>query len=335
MPDSASSHDDPDGEQAGRPPWAGPTPLVAIVGPTGVGKTAVATIVAERLGGEIVSADSMQIYRGLDIGTAKPTPEDRKRAPFHLIDIVSPGERYTVQQFQRDAEAAISDIARRGRLPILCGGTGLYVDAVVDHYVFPPEAEDTGLRARLEDEAAREGPAKLHARLAALDSEAAARIHPNNVRRVIRALEICLVSGRPLRDSQTVDANPPMQYTATLYGLRLDSGRLYHRIERRFDEMLAAGLMAEVRELVRQGHGPDAQFMQALGYRHLAAYVLGTLPEADAVRLAKRDTRRYAKRQYTWFRRDRRIRWLDLDEVGGPEGAADLICTAHRRGAPS
>ncbi|MFQ6096408.1 MAG: tRNA (adenosine(37)-N6)-dimethylallyltransferase MiaA [Armatimonadota bacterium] len=313
----------------------GAVPIIAIVGPTGVGKTDTAMAVASRIDGEIVSADSMQIYRGMDIGTAKPSPDDRRRVRFHLIDVVEPGERYTVAQFQRDAEAAIADIVGRGKTPILCGGSGLYVRAVVDHYAFPPESPDLALREELCAEAEREGPARLHARLAELDPVAAAHIHPHNVKRVIRALEICLVEGQPVQQAQKVDAHPLMPYNAAFYGLTIARRRLYERIEKRFDEMLAAGLVAEVRGLLASGCRPGSQSLQALGYKHIVAYVRGRLTYAEAVRLAKRDTRRYARRQYTWFRRDRRIQWLDLDEVGGPEGAADLICEAHPPGAPS
>jgi len=311
----------------------GAIPLLTIVGPTAVGKTAVAIEVARRLDGEIVSADAMQVYIGLDIGTAKPTAEERQQARFHLIDCVDPTEPYTVQQYQRDAEAAIADIHSRGKLPILCGGTGLYVSAVVDHYLFPPGGKGTGLRASLEGEAERLGPEALHQRLAVVDPAAAARIHPRNVRRVIRALEACSLSGRPLSELQTVDVVPRLRYNHHAFGLTMPRQVLYARISERFERMVAAGLVQEVERLVERGVSPNCQALQALGYRHVAAAWQGLLTVEEALRLAQRDTRRYAKRQYTWFRRDRRVCWVDVHRLGGPGAAAQWVCDGYLRAA--
>ncbi|MFQ6131237.1 MAG: tRNA (adenosine(37)-N6)-dimethylallyltransferase MiaA [Armatimonadota bacterium] len=304
-------------------------PLLVIVGPTAVGKTAVAIEVARRLGGEIVSADSMQIYLGLDVGTAKPTAEERRRARFHLIDCADPAQPYSVQQYQRDAEAAIADIHARGKLPILCGGTGLYVSAVVDHYVFPPGGEDSGLRESLQAEAERLGPEALHQRLAQVDPAAAAKIHPHNVKRVIRALEAYSVSGRPISELQAVDAAPRLRYNDRPFGLTMPRELLYARIEQRFARMVEEGLVAEVERLLAQGLSPECQALQALGYRHLAAALRGRGTVAEALRLAERDTRRYAKRQYTWFRRDQRVQWVDVHKLGGLEAVGRWICDGY------
>lgn len=310
-------------------------PLLGIVGPTAVGKTAVAIEVARRLEGEIVSADSMQVYLGLDIGTAKPTPEEQQRARFHLIGFVDPAQRFTVHEYQRHAQAAIADINGRGKLPILCGGTGLYVSAVVNRYVFPPGGEDSGLRESLQTEAERVGPGAMHERLVEVDPVAASRIHPRNVRRVIRALEAHALSGRPISELQAVDGAPGVRYNYHPFGLTMGRELLYARIGERFKRMVAAGLVGEVERLLEQGLSPDCQALQALGYRHIAAALREGLPTEGALRLAERDTRRYAKRQYTWFRRDGRVRWVDVNKLGGPRAAAERICDEYLQAASS
>jgi tRNA dimethylallyltransferase len=292
-------------------------PLAVLCGPTAVGKTSLAVALAQRLDAEIVCADSRTVYRGMDIGTAKPTAAQRAAVPHHLLDVADPEETFTVAQFQRLAREAIAAIRQRGRLPLLVGGTGLYIRAVVDDLGLPAVPPDPVLRARLEADARAAGPAALHARLQALDPVAASRIHPHNVRRVIRALEVCLATGRPISSQQR--RGPPA--AAVIVGLWRARPDLYRRIDARVDEQLSAGLLEETRRLLQRGVPLQAPAMQGLGYKELAGYLLGRYDYAEAVRRLKRHTRRYAKRQLTWFRRDARIRWVDAT---GREPAALL-----------
>jgi tRNA dimethylallyltransferase len=286
--------------------------LIALVGPTAAGKTALALALAERLrervACEVVSADSRQIYRGMDIATAKPTAAERARLPHHLLDVVWPDESYTLAQYQRDATAAIAAIHVRGRLPLLVGGTGLYVRAVVDGLAIPTVAPDPKLRAALEAEAAAQGAAALHARLAALDPLAAARIAPTNVRRVVRALEVCLVTGQPFSAQQGARPTP---YHTLLLGLNMERATLYGRADARIEAMLAAGLVEETRGLVARGYGWELPAMSSLGYREVGAYLRGEATLADAVARFTLATHAYIRRQLTWFRPDTRIIWLD------------------------
>jgi tRNA dimethylallyltransferase len=293
--------------------------LLAIVGPTATGKTGVAVEVAKRLGGEIVSADSMLIYRYMDIGTAKPTAGERQGIPHHMIDVVNPDETYSVALYQEQAERCIKEIASRGKLPLLVGGTGLYVRAVLERYNFPPAGYDPELRRRLNEEAEICGVREMHRRLAAVDPEAAEKIHPHNLKRVIRALEIYYLTGCPSSRRKRRKEGPG--YHVAVFGLFLDRPLLYRRIEERVDKMLAAGLVEEVRQLLARGYGPELVSMQGLGYKEIAQYLLGRVTLDEAVRLLKRNTRRFAKRQLTWFGRDPRIRWID---VGGFQEKKDL-----------
>lgn len=283
-----------------------PLPLLVIAGPTASGKTAAAVEVAAQLPAEIISADSMQIYRDLDIGTAKPTAEERARAIFHLVDIVPPEANYTVADFQRDAEAAIAEVWGRGKLPILCGGTGLYVRAVLGGLSFPPgaEPETTALRERLTAEAEALGATALHARLRRLDPVTAARLPVGDTRRVIRALEVCEHTGRPFSEVARVDEERKLLYNASTFVLTCPRELLYERIERRVDEMMAAGWLAEVAGLRARGLGWQHQCLQAIGYRHLFALLEQGQDMTETVATIKRDTRRFAKRQLTWFRRE-------------------------------
>jgi tRNA dimethylallyltransferase len=284
--------------------------LFVIVGPTAVGKTALAVELARRLDGEIVSADSRQIYRGMDIGTAKPTRQEQALAPHHLIDIVAPDEPYTLAQFQADAYAAIDGILARGKLPLLVGGTGLYVRAVVEGLRIPRVPPNPELRAQL---ATQDGLA-LYERLRELDPEAAARIDPRNVRRTIRALEVCLTTGQ--RFSELGRASPP-PYRITQIGLTLSRPELYARIDARVDRMMADGLVSEVESLVAQGFGWNLPSMSGLGYREMGTYLRGEVSLNEAVANIKRDTRDFVRRQYAWFRlKDERIRWFDVTEGG-------------------
>lgn len=283
-------------------------PLIAIVGPTAVGKSALALRLAQEFRGEIVSADSRQIYRGMDIGTAKPNAAERQRVPHHLIDLVNPNVTFTLAEYQRLAYAVIAQIHARGNVPFLVGGTGLYVRAVLEGLTIPRVAPNPARRQELECQDA----ATLYARLRQLDPRAAARIDPRNKRRVIRALEVCEAAGAPISALQQTRAP---NYRILRIGLTMPREQLYARIHARVEQMLAAGLIEEVRALLARGYAPTLPAMSGLGYRHIAAYLNGTLTRAEALRLLQRDTRRFARHQYSWFRLDdARIRWHNLAE---------------------
>jgi tRNA dimethylallyltransferase len=284
-------------------------PVLAIVGPTGVGKTALAVALAGDWPIEAVSVDSRQVYRRMDIGTGKPTPAERRRLPHHLLDVVEPDERYDAARFARDAARAIADIRARGRWPVLVGGTGLYLRALL-RGLSPLPPADLALRRELRAQAAAEGPGALHRRLAELDREAAARLHPRDVVRVSRALEIVLLTGAPLALARQAPRTAPPPYRPLLVGLTMARDPLFARLDARVEGMLAAGLLGEVESLLAAGFSPTLPAMQSIGYRHLAAVVAGTTPLAQAVRTMKRDTRRYAKRQWTWFSRGESPYWV-------------------------
>jgi len=278
----------------------GPIKLTAIVGPTAVGKTALAVAMAARVGGEIVSADSRQVYRQMDIGTAKPTAAERAAAPHHLIDIVDPDEEFSLATYQELALAAIDDIAARGRVPLLVGGTGQYLAALLEGWQIPRVPPQPELRAALEREAAERGAEALHARLAAVDPVAAARIPPANLRRVIRALEVHAVTGRPISDQQT--RVPPPFAVRTIW-LTRPRDELYARADARVDAMVAAGLADEVAGLLRRGYGWELPAMSSLGYAQLRPYLEGAASLADCVERLKFDTHAFIRRQGAWFRR--------------------------------
>lgn len=281
-------------------------PLIAILGPTAVGKSALALNLAREFRGEIVSADSRQVYRGMDIGTAKPSADERRAVPHHLLDVVDPDEEFTLAQYQARAYAAIAEIHARGHIPFLVGGSGLYVRAVLEGLAIPRVAPNRARRAELQ----RQAPAALYARLQQLDPRAAAQIDPHNTRRVIRALEVCERAGKPISALQTLAAP---NYRILRIGLTLPRQELYRRINIRVDAMLAAGLVDEVRALLVRGYAPDLPAMSGLGYRHIAAYLRGKTSYEEAVRVLKRDTRRFVHHQYSWFRLDdARICWFDL-----------------------
>lgn len=287
--------------------------VVAIVGPTAAGKTALAEEVARRLGGEVVSADSMQVYRGMDIGTSKPTAGDRQ-VPYHLLDVVDPGTPFSAALYQTLAREAIDDIADRGCLPVVCGGTGLYVRAALDDMRFPAGDHATPERERLEALALEIGPAAMHDRLFAEDPESAALIHPNNVRRTVRALEMAGEGISYAQQTAGFAARAP--YYATAYiALDMDRARLYERIDARVDSMIAAGLVDEVRALLDAGFREALTARQAIGYKELVPVVEHDASLASAVSAVKQATRRYAKRQLTWFRADPRLHWMDADAL--------------------
>ena len=278
------------------------TRVAAILGPTAVGKTELSLEIAEELGAEIVSVDSMQVYRGMDIGTAKPDAEIRARVPHHLLDVFEPAHEVTVSEYQALARSAIEDISTRGRLPLLVGGSGLYYRAVVDELSFPPRQEE--VRQRLEDEADEIGAEALHERLAELDPKAASKIEPGNVRRTVRALEVIEVTGRPFSENVTWETYESI-YELTAVGLTRPRDDLYLRIEQRVDQMLAAGLVDEVQRVAAGGMSRTAR--QALGYRQVLE-----LDEDDVRKEIVRATKRFARRQESWFKADPRVQWIDI-----------------------
>jgi len=284
--------------------------LIAIVGPTAVGKTAVSLRLAEQLRGEIVSADSRLFYRGLDVGTAKPSAAERLLVPHHLIDICAPDETLSLGQYQRRAFAAIDDVLARGRLPLLVGGTGQYVTAVIEGWGIPEVAPRPRLRRQLQNL----GGDELARWLRQLDATAAERIDPRNVRRVVRALEVVLVTGRPISELQRRQVPP---YDMLIVGLTRKRESLYARIDQRVDEMMASGLLEEVRSLAAQGYGRSLPSMSGLGYHQLLAFLDGESSLEGAVERIKFETHRFARQQHTWFRTDdTRIRWFDMEQDG-------------------
>jgi tRNA dimethylallyltransferase len=304
------------------------TPLIVIVGPTGVGKTTLAIQLAQALDGEIVSADSRQIYRGMDIGTAKPTPDERAGVPHYLIDILDPDDGFSLAEFQERAYAAIDDVVRRGRLPFLVGGTGQYVRAVVEGWVIPRVPPDPRLRAQLYADVERDGAQALYDRLLSLDPDASELIDRRNVRRVVRALEVCLKTGHPF---STQRGKTPPPYAILRIGLTMEREALYGRIDDRIDNMIAAGLVDEVRDLLAQGYGWGLPSMSSLGYVQLKGVFEGTSSLEEAVALIKKETRRFIRHQYNWFRpTDARIHWLDAAQ--DPYPAALELVQAHCRG---
>lgn len=312
------------GEQGGaahRPLATRHLPLLVLVGPTAVGKTALSLQLAQQFAGEIISADSRLFYRGLDIGTAKPSAAERALVPHHLIDICEPDETLTLGEYQRLAYATINEVLERGRLPILVGGTGQYVMAVVEGWGIPEVAPQPRLRERLaelgEEEAARW--------LQRLDPQAAENIDPRNVRRVIRALEVTLVTGRPISELQR---KTPPPYDIQIIGLTRGRESLYERIDRRVEQMMADGLLAEVQALRVASYGRSLPSMSGLGYRQLYAYLEGETTLAAAVERIKFETHRFARQQATWFRQDdSRITWFNLDDLANP--AHEIISFVH------
>jgi tRNA dimethylallyltransferase len=282
------------------------TEVVAVVGPTAAGKSALSLALAHALGGEVVNADSMQLYRGMDIGTAKLAPAEREGVPHHVLDIWEVTEPASVVAYRRHARAAIDAIHRRGRVPVVVGGSGLYVRAVLEDFDFP--GTDPGLRARLEAELAEAGPAPLHARLRAADPAAAERILPGNGRRIVRALEVIELTGGPFTASLP-EPNPV--YAAVCLGVDLDTAALDERIAARVDRMWAAGLVDEVRGLVGRGLREGRTASRALGYQQVLAHLAGECTEDEARAETVRATRRFVRRQRSWFRRDPAVGWLD------------------------
>lgn len=288
--------------------------VIIICGPTGIGKTAVGINLAEKFGGEIISADSMQIYRHMDIGTAKPTAEECRRIPHHMIDIVDPDEEFDAVQFSELARTTIAALNTQGRLSFVVGGTGLYIKALL-HGLFQSEPVDPKIRYRLKLELEQEGSRSLYQRLGKLDPDAAARLHPNDSYRIIRALETIESSGKSISKHHRQHGFQDAPFNALKIGLRIDRAKLYARIDRRVDAMIQAGLMKEVKNLLGMGYSPELKSMQSIGYRHMAEFLAGRLPWEECIRTLKRDTRRFAKRQFTWFGADPQIKWYEPDQL--------------------
>ena len=295
------------------------TQVVVILGPTGVGKTAISLALAGRLHAEIVSADSMQIYRGMNIGTAKATAAERARIPHHCIDLLEVTERYSAAQYQSDARAAIVQIQQKEKLPILVGGTGLYLRAALEPYDFSEAKLDLSLRQTLQERATREGNLSLLTELAQIDAKTAAKLHVNDAKRIIRALEVYYTTGKPISlAEQETEAAEPL-YQVVYLGLTRPREQLYARIEQRVDEMFTQGLSEEVRQLMRQGLTEQVPAGQALGYKEFFPYFRGEISLDDVAALLKQNTRRYAKRQMTWFRANPQIHWFDLSTFASEE----------------
>ncbi len=283
--------------------------IIAVAGPTASGKTALAIELSKRFGGEVVSCDSMQIYRHMDVGTAKPDSEELAEARHHMIDIFEPSESCSVAEFVKLARACIDDILSRGKLPVLAGGTGLYMDSIIENIVFEDFGSDPELRQQLQRMAETEGVEAVHRLLAEKDPEAAEKIHPNNVRRVIRALEVCHLTGKTFTQVNLEARREPV-YDAMILGIDTDRQVLYDRINLRVDKMLKAGLVGEVRRLCDMGIGRDTTAMQAIGYKEILEFFEGKATLEEAVEKIKMESRRYAKRQLTWFRRNEKIHWV-------------------------
>ena len=285
--------------------------IIAIVGPTATGKSALAIQLALALSGEIVSADSRQVYRYMDIGTAKPSREDRVKVPHHLIDIITPIEDFTLATYQELAFEAIADIHGRGKLAFLVGGSGLYVRAVTGGLSIPKVAPDPELRHNLEERAANEGYQVLYDELQKLDPQAAAKIDPRNVRRTIRALEVCLTSGVPFSQLKKSSA----KISAITIGLTTARDDLYTRIDSRVDQMIDRGLVDEVKGLLDRGYSPDLPAMSGLGYKQIVTHLKGETSLEEAIQRIKFETHRFARNQYAWFRpKDEHIHWFDIRE---------------------
>jgi tRNA dimethylallyltransferase len=303
--------------------------LLVIAGPTGVGKTATAVALAARVPLEVISADSRQVYRGMDLATGKPTPAEQQAATHHLIDVADPDDRYHAARFRTEAQALVTAIHERGRLPVVVGGTGFYIRALL-RGLDPAPPADPEFRRELAGLAAREGPAALHARLRREAPVLARRLHPNDAVRIVRALERLRAPGAA--GEQVRWNQPGSDYDAVYIGLTMERAALRQRLAARAAAMVAAGLADEVRGLLARGYDPTLPAMLGIGYREFVQVVQGTLAQDEALRLMQRDTMRYAKRQWTWFAREPGVQWLDLELAGGPEGAATIIERRLREG---
>lgn len=289
-------------------------PLLVIAGPTAIGKTRIAIELAKELNGEIISADSRQIYKGMDIGTAKPSKDEQAAARHHMLNVVNPDGHFSVGEYKRSAEKTIEDIWQRNRLPIIAGGTGLYIRAVIDGLWEGPKA-DNELRDKLKKEEEAFGKGCLYKKLKEIDPETAEKTKPNDLVRIIRSLEVYYKEGKPISYFHRAHGFEEKKYNAVIIGLTMDRKMLYKRIEERVDKMINSGLVDEVKALLKKGYDENIISMTGVGYRQVIGYLRGDYNLEEAVRLIKRDTKRYAKRQYTWFNQDKRIEWFNADDI--------------------
>ena len=296
--------------------------IVVICGPTASGKTALSIALAKAFDGEVVSADSMQIYRRMDIGTAKPTKQEMDGVPHHMLDVAEPGEAYSVSRYVEEATACVEDILARGKLPIICGGTGLYIDGLIRGTDYQPAGTDNGIREQLDGEWEAQGAEEMMARLAAVDPDSAARLHLSDKRRILRALEVYLATGETITVHNARTKEIPPRYKAMMIGLNTEPRQiLYDRIDRRVGIMLEQGLLQEVQSLLEDGL-LDGTAAQAIGYKELLAYFRGEMTLETAAYLIRQKSRNYAKRQLTWFRRDERVKWIVYN---APEAAQAVL----------
>lgn len=287
--------------------------ICILAGPTAVGKTDLSIALARNLCGEIISADSAQVYKYMDIGTAKLKEAEMQGIKHYMINEVTPEKDFSVAHFRERAEEYIQDINERGHLPIITGGTGLYINSLLDNLDFTESISDEPFRKEMQELAEKKSPAYVHAMLETVDPQSHKKLHPNDLRRSIRALEVYRHTGRPISYFQEESRKQPPRYNYAYIMLSMDRARLYERIEQRVDIMLQQGLVEEVRGLLNMGYSSSLNSMQALGYKEITSYLRGEITLEEAVRILKRDTRHYAKRQLTWFRRDKRLYWLEMD----------------------
>lgn len=300
--------------------------VICIVGPTASGKTALSIALAKHLCGEVISCDSMQIYRGMDIGTAKPTADEMQDVPHHMLSVIDPSESYSAARYVKDAGKIADDIISRGKTPIIVGGTGLYVDSLINGTEFAELEEDEAYRKELFSLYEERGAQFIHGMLRRVDPERAAQIHENNVKRVIRALEVYKATGKTITEHDEETRAKPAKYDAVYIGLMYeDREKLYKRINLRVDKMIEEGLLSEVKGILRCGVPPSATSMQAIGYKELVAYFEGKCSLDEAVENIKQASRRYAKRQMTWFKRNKQIKWIAVDKS---ENLSDLLQTS-------
>ncbi|MDF2520609.1 MAG: tRNA delta(2)-isopentenylpyrophosphate transferase [Clostridia bacterium] len=288
--------------------------ICIIVGPTGVGKTDISIELAKALNGEIISADSAQVYKYMDIGTAKADEAEMQGIKHYMIDEVNPDQSFSVAQFRDRAESYIQEITAKGKLPIIAGGTGLYINSLLNNLDFTPSVGDENFRQEMQDIADQKGAEYLHNMLKDIDAESYQRLHPNDTRRVIRALEVYKYTGKTISYFQEESRKAPSRYEFAFVGLTMDRQRLYDRINRRVDIMLEKGLISEVQRLLDMGYNRELVSMQALGYKEIVQYLENEIGLEEAIFILKRDSRHYAKRQLTWFRRDERIKWFNFDD---------------------
>ena len=303
--------------------------IIAVAGPTAAGKTEFAIQIAKAIDGEVVSCDSMQLYKYMDIGSAKPTPEQMAEVPHHLVDLIDPRDEFSVAKYQKLAKDAIDDIFARGKMPVICGGTGLYLESLVYDLDFAAEPGDASVRDKYYNIAEEEGSEALFEILKEKDPEAASRIHPNNIKRVVRALE-AFDSGKPVEDINTMPQKTK-DYEVTLIGIARDREELYDRINRRVDALMDAGLLDEVKMLTDMGLTFDDISMKGIGYKELIGYLNGEYDLDEAVRLIKRNTRHFAKRQMTWFRRYDDMKWFNVSEYDSEHECLEDVLTWLQR----